>query len=122
MLRSQYLLPAVCAAMLLLAFAGCGSSQRQWEITVENKADAPCSFFIELGTDGNSSSVKVENVAKGKPITLIVGSSKTIVQSVRVVRDKGEETLKPKVELPVGKRYAISVGADGKVTASIVDR
>ena len=81
-----------------------------------------CSFFIELGTDGNSSSVKVENVAKGKPITLIVGSSKTIVQSVRVVTDKAEETLKPKVELPVGKRYAISVGAEGKVEASAVDR
>ena len=121
MLRSHCQLPTVCIAMFL-ALAGCGSGRHQWEITVENKADAPCSFFIELGTDGNSSSVKVENVAKGKPSTLIVGSSKSIVQSVRVVRDKGEETLSLKIELPVGKRFAVSVGADGKATAFISDR
>lgn len=120
MSRSHHLLPAVCIAMSL-AFAGCGSGQRQWEITYENKSDVPCSFFITLGADG-SGSAKVEKVAKGKPTTLIVGSSKTIVQSVRVVTDKGEETLSLKIELPVGKRFAVSVGADGKATAFISDR
>ena len=120
MSSSHHLLPAVCVAMLM-AFAGCGSSQRQWEITVDNRMNAPCSFFITLDAD-SSGSANVEKVAKGKPISLIVGNSNTIVQSVRVVTDKGEETLSLKIELPVGKRFAVSVGADGKATAFISDR
>jgi hypothetical protein len=107
-------------ALVLVALPGCNSSQRQWEITVENKSDVPCSFFITLGAD--SGNVKVEDVAKGKTLSLIVGDKKTVVDSVRVVRGKDEQTLTPKVELPVGNRYSIVVGADGKVEGSVSDR
>lgn len=106
----------------LLFLSGCSSSQRQWEITVENKSDVPCSFFVTMTVPGGSSNAKVEDVAKGKQTTLIVGDAKTTVQSVRVVRGKDEETLTPNVELPVGKKYAIVVNADGKVETSTTDR
>jgi len=124
MLRSTCLTP-ILFATVLLCFSGCNSSQRQWEITVENKADAPCSVFVTMA--GGSSNAKVEDVAKGKPVTLIVGDGKTTVQSVRVVRGKAEDskdekTLNPNVELPAGKRFAIVVDADGNVATSTTDR
>lgn len=121
MLRSVCLWLAI-STPVLLALPGCGSSKQQWEITVENKSDVPCSFFITSTIAGGSSNAKVEDVAKGKPITLIVGDNKTVVQSVRVVRGKDDQTLNPNIDLPVGKRYAIVVGADGKVEASTADR
>jgi hypothetical protein len=100
--------------------SGCSSSHRQWEITVENKSDVPCSFFITMG-DGHSKA-EVEDVAKGKVVSLIVGDAKTTVQSVRVVRGKDEKTLNPNIDIPAGKRYAIVVNADGKVETAIADR
>src|SRR5262249_29649393 len=120
--RSTCLMPVLFTTVLLFC-SGCGSSQRQWEITVENKSDVPCSFFVTMTVPGGSSNAKVEDVAKGKQFTLIVGETKTTVQSVRVVRGKAEnskdeETLKPNVEVPVGKRYAIVANADGKVETS----
>ena len=111
----------VFSISLLLALPGCGSGRAQWEVTVENKGDVPCSFFVTLGADGNSNA-KVEGVAKGKATTLIVGDVKTVVQSIKVVREKAEQSLTPKVELPVGERYAIVVGVDGKVETSVSDR
>jgi hypothetical protein len=106
---------------LALALPGCGSSPRQWEVTVENQSDGPCSFFVILGADGNSHA-QVEGVAPGESVSLIVGDGKTWVQSVKVVRGTDEQMLAPKAELPVGKRYAIVVNADGKLETSISDR
>lgn len=120
MLRSACLI-LVVSTLQALVLLGCSSSQRQWEITVENKSDVPCSFFVTLGADGGSKS-KVEDVSKGEAISLIVGDSNTVVQSVIVVRDKDDKTQIPKAELPVGKRYAIVVNADGKVETSVSDR
>lgn len=125
MLRSVCQLLAL-ATPLLLALPGCGSGQRQWEVAVENRADVPCSFFVTLGADGTSNA-KVEDVVKGKTISLVAGTGKTVVQKVRVVRGKDEQTrdeqtLSPKVELPAGKRYTITVGAEGQIEASISNR
>jgi len=114
--------PLALSTAALLFFSGCSSSQKQWEITVETKSDTPCSFFVTMTGSGGGSNAKVEDVAKGKPISLIVGDNKTTVQSVRVVRGKDEQTLTPNVELAVGKRYAIVVDADGKVATSTTDR
>ena len=106
---------------LLLALPGCGNGRHPWEITLENRSDVPCSVFVTLGADGNSNA-KVENFEKGKTIILISGNSSTIVQSIKVVRGKDEQTLTPKARLEVFKRYAIVVGADGKVETSISDK
>jgi hypothetical protein len=109
------------SAVFLVALPGCSRSPRQWEITVENRSDRPCSFFVTLGAGGNSGA-KVEDVAKGKALTLIVGDTRTVVQTVRVVCGKDEQSLTPNVELPVAKRYVIVVGAGGKVETSVLDR
>jgi hypothetical protein len=113
-------MPAVITA-IALALSGCGNRPLQWEVTAENKSDVPCSFFVTLGPDGTSDA-KVEGVTKGEAVSLIVGDSKTVVQSVKVVHGRDEQTLTPKAELPVGKRYAIVVGADGQVETSVSDR
>lgn len=120
MLRSVSQMLAI-STLLALALPGCGSGLRQWEVTAENKSDQPCSFFVTLGADG-SSNANVEDVAKGKAVSLIAGDSKTVVQSVKVVRGKDEQTLTPNAELSVGKRYAVVVSADGKVETSVSDR
>ena len=98
-----------------------GDGQQQWEVTVENKSDRPCSFFVSLGTNGDNN-VKVEHVAQGESISLITGISNTVVRTVKVVRGDDEQTLAPNMALPVGKKYAIKVEADGKLDASVSAR
>lgn len=117
-IRSVALFLGVSAAFLVLQ--GCNRTQQQWEITVENKSDVPSSFFITLGA--GSGNVKIEDVDKGKVHSLIVGDRNTVVESIRVVRGKDEQNLNPKAELPVGKRYAIVVGTNGKVEGSVLGR
>jgi hypothetical protein len=107
-------------AAVFVAMPGC-SSQPEWEVTVENKGDVPCSFFVTMRADG-SSKANVDDVAKGKVITLIGGIGETIVHTIKVVRGKDEQLLTPDAKLVNGKRYAIVVDADGKVATSVVDK
>lgn len=118
MLRSIRLLIVV---LMSLALTGCGGTSAEWLVTAENQSDVPCSFFITLGSNAKTET-NVENVEKGKTLPLIAGDTKTVVQSVKVVRGDKEETLTPKTELPIGKRFAIIVKADGKVETSVTDR
>lgn len=106
----------VCALALLLP--GCGGS-KQWEISVENQSDVPCTFTIDCGP-GTSASVK--DVGKGKRENLLVGSTKVTVRSVRVTREGKEEELKPDAELVPGKKFAVTIAPDGKATTSVTDR
>jgi hypothetical protein len=99
--------------------AGCGRP-RQWQVTVENRGEVPCSFFVTLREDG-SSQASVEDVAKGKPIPLIGGQGDTVVHTVKVVRGQDERVLKPNASLRSGKRYAIVVSENGEVETSITD-
>lgn len=105
---------------LFLIVPGC-SGQREWEVTVENKGDVPCSFFVTMRADG-SGKANVDDVAKGKAVKLIGGSGETIIKTVKVVRGKDEQVLTPDTKLVDGKRYAIVVDADGKVATSVVDK
>jgi hypothetical protein len=105
---------------LFLVVSGC-SGQREWEVTVENKSEVPCSFFVTMRADG-SSKANVDDVAKGKTITLIGGSGETIIKTVKVVRGKDEQVLTPDTKLVDGKRYAIVVDADGKVATSVLEK
>lgn len=117
MLRSNSLIFAIFT-MALVAFAGCGSNP-QWEITRENRSNTPCSFFVV--TDGGATA-KVENVAKGKAVTLTSGVTKSVViDSVRVVHGEDEHTLAPNLTLPAGNKYAIVVTEDGKVETHVSD-
>ncbi|MFO1042339.1 MAG: hypothetical protein U0941_11170 [Planctomycetaceae bacterium] len=105
---------------VFMTVVGC-SGQRGWEVTVENKGDVPCSFFVTMRKDG-SSKANVDNVAKGKVITMIGGSGETMVHTVKVLRGKEEQVLTPDAKLIGGKRYAIVVDAVGKLATSVVDK
>jgi hypothetical protein len=119
-LRSLWLLPFL-SAIGMSGLPGCDRSGPAWEVTVENKTDVPCSFFITLGPDGGTKA-HVDGITKGKPATLIAGSTDTVVQTVKVVRAADEQALTPNTALPVGKRYSIVLAADGKVEASVVSK
>src|SRR5438270_12756366 len=95
----------VFTASFFVVAPGC-SSQREWEVTVENKGDVPCSFFATMRADG-SGKANVDDVAKGKAIKLIGGSGETVIKTVKVVRGKDEQVLTPDAKLTDGKRYAI---------------
>lgn len=110
----------VVTAFLVVALAGC-TGKREWEITVENKGDVPASIHVTMRANG-SSNAKIEDLTKGKTVTLIAESGETVVHTIKVVRGKDEQNLTPNVKLPAGKRYAIVVGSDGKVETSVSDR
>lgn len=88
--------------------------------TLENSAMRPCSFFFSL--DVGRTSAKVADVAQGKPIILIMGDQPTVVATVRIISGSDEQNLIPNVRLPIGKRYAVVVGEDGKARGSVSDR
>jgi hypothetical protein len=94
---------------------------QQWEITVENRSDLPCSFYVALDTD-DSRAMKVEGVTKGERISLVAGISQTVVRTIKVVRGNEEQTLAANMALSVGERYAIIVASDGKLEASVSAR
>ncbi len=105
---------------LFLVVPGC-TGQREWEVTVENKGDVPCSFFVTMRADG-SSKANVADVGKGKALKLIGGGGETVIKTVKVIRGKDEQVLTPDAKLVDGKRYAIVVDADGKVVTSVLDK
>jgi hypothetical protein len=109
----------VAPLLLLVGFVlGCGGA-KQWEVAVENQSDVPCTFAIDLGP-GNSATVK--DVGKGKRESILVGSTKATVRSVKVTREGKEEELKPETELVPGKKFVVTVAPDGKATTSLTDR
>ena len=107
---------------VLLAGSGCDRRAKQWEVEVENKGDTPCSFKVVMSGSGAKNDVGVDGITKGKPVSLIAGSGDTVVQSIKVVRGKDEQTLTPNLALPPGKRLRIVVGADGQVEMSEVKK
>lgn len=112
----------IIAGAGLLTVSGCsGTGQQMWEVTAENKGDVPCSIAITL--DGNNtvnSKASVSDLTKGRAHSLIGGAGKTVVRTIKVTRGKAEQVLTPDAEILAGKRYAIVVGADGKVETSAI--
>ena len=66
--------------------------------------------------------IHAADVAQCKATSLIVGPGETMVLTVKVVRGEEEEALTPNTKLIPGKRFAIVVEEDGKVTTSVEDR
>ena len=109
---------AICA-LLFVALPGCGGGQ--WEITAENRGDAPGKLVVTL--DGNSSA-RVDELAKGNVEVLLRGKAAATIREVEVIPSKSNKTTKlhPGVELAPGKRYHIVVEADGEVKASLKEK
>jgi hypothetical protein len=105
---------------LLVVFLAAGCSRPEWEVTVENKSDVPCSVVVSMR--GGSSSASVDDLEKGKAIAIVGGAGATIINTVKVTRGKDEKLLTPDAKLAAGQRYAIVVTADGNVETAILDR
>ncbi|HEY3325376.1 MAG TPA: hypothetical protein VGP72_33295 [Planctomycetota bacterium] len=99
----------------LCVLLGCGGGA-QWKVSVENKNAEPCSVAVTLGADSNSNA-NVE-AKPGTSLTLIVGNSDTVVQTIKVTRGADVRTLTPKTPLAVGKECWIVISPDGTVTAA----
>lgn len=118
MLRTALVLLSLAAGITL---AGCGGGSQKWELSVENKSDAPCSFSVVFGPEG-SAKAAIQDVAKGESHSLIEGDATTRVQSISVTSGKGKVDLTPDIELPVGNRCHIVYGADRKIQITLTDR
>jgi hypothetical protein len=101
--------------------SGCGISPAQWEVTVENRSSAPCSVLVTLGKDANSTA-EVNALPAGSAATLIAGNIPTVVQNIKVVSGEDQQTLSPRADLPVGKRFAIVIAPSGKVETIVSER
>jgi hypothetical protein len=103
---------------IIAAQTGCGSGSSTWTMSVENRGDVPCSVEILYG-DNAERSARVDQLAKGKEQTLVGESVPTPIRRVKVTRGDDVQELKPDTSVPLGKRYAIVVGEDGKASGEI---
>src|SRR4051794_22143898 len=90
-------------AFFAVALPGCGGGKGEWEITVENKGDVPCSVFVTMRPDG-SSTAHVDDVGSGRTVTLAGARGETFVHTVKVVRGKEEQVLTLDVKLLADQR------------------
>ena len=114
-------------AILVAALAGCrGRVSHEWEIAVENRSDAAADFVVTYGIQSpnvkSQGSASVANVAKGKPLSLIVGSGVTVIKTVKVTRNGESQELTPDAEIGPGKKYFVVVESDGKASGSVSNR
>jgi len=108
-------------ALALGGLSGCSEEKEQWEVTVENRSTVPCTYIVTLGLNG-AGSARVDALAAGKQVVLVVGNSDTVVHTIKTIIEKDEEELQPDLRLPVGKRCAIIVSPEGNVEARVEDR
>ncbi len=114
-------------AVLVTTLAGCGgAASREWEIAVENRSDAAVGLTVTFGKQSwgidNSGNASLGKVAKGIPITLVVGPGVTVVRTVKVTRNGEVQELTPNAEIQAGTKYFIVVDADGKASGSVLNR
>ena len=107
--------------------AGCsGSVSNEWLITIDNRSNAAVDVSVTYGmktANGQSQgNANTSNVAPGKSVPLCVGQMTTVIKTVKVTRDGEAQELAPEVEIAVGKKYVILVGADGKEGGSLSNR
>jgi hypothetical protein len=105
--------------VVVACIAGCGGGDSTWTITAENLGDVPCNVEILYGEDG-SRSARVEQLAKGKPHTLVGETVPAKIRTVSVVRGDKTLTLEPNVPVPLGKRNALVIAADGAIRGEVV--
>lgn len=109
----------LCVAMLSALLLGCSvPAPNEWLITVDNRSNAAIDVSVTYGmktANGQSQgNANTNNVAPGKSVPLAVGQQTTVIKTVKVTRGGEAQELTPEVELAVGKKYVILVGADGK--------
>lgn len=116
---------ALWFALVVIVFCGCGqTASNQWEIAVENLSDTPVDVAVTYGIQGSGfqsqGSASTSNLAKGKPVTLVVGPVKTVVHSFKVTQGKEVQESTPDVEIDVGKRYLIRIEVDGEARGGVI--
>lgn len=105
----------VCVSLLV---SSCGRDRAHWEITFENKADAPCSVAVDFA-QGAKGGASADGVAKGQTISLLSSPGSTVVETVKITIGGGTKTLTPKTRLKAGDKFRIIVAGDGKVTTAV---
>jgi len=117
----------LCVAMLSALLLGCSvPAPNEWLITVDNRSNAAIDVSVTYGmktANGQSQgNANINNVAPGKSVPLTVGQQTTVIKTVKVTRGGEAQELTPEVELAVGKKYVILVGADGKAGGTVSNR
>ena len=113
--------------VLVAALVGCsGPVTNEWLIAIDNRSNAAIDVSVNYGmktANGQSQgNANTSNVAPGKSVPLCVGQMTTVIKTVKVTRGGEAQELTPEVEIAVGKKYVILVGADGKAGGSLSSR
>lgn len=113
--------------VLCLLATGCnGVPYTDWLIEVDNRSSSPVDAAVTYGiktANGNSQgNASGGSLAAGKKTPLTSGQQTTIIRTVKVTRGTDVQELAPDVEIAIGKKYVILVGADGKVSGALSNR
>ena len=116
-----------CCLALVAVLAGCGGPvSNEWLITIDNRSNAAIDVSVTYGmktaTGQSQGNANTSNVTPGKSVPLCVGQMTTVIKTVKVTRGGEAQELTPEVEIAVGKKYVILVGADGKAGGSLSNR
>ena len=117
-LRPELLL--VASVFLFLMLPGCSGEQdqREWEVILQNQGNVPVSAFVTMGANADSNG-SVLDVQPPWNKQIISGQGPTIVNTIKIVRDKEEKVLKINEKLTGGHQYLIVVSAAGGVSTKI---
>lgn len=103
-------------AVLLVSIAGCKSAPTKWEIVADNQSSAPCEVQMDIGP-GNG--VNAPDLGGGERRVLLTGSAQLQVRTVKVVWNRRQQVFTPRVAVPLGKQYHVTIEKDGNVTTSL---
>ena len=116
-----------CCLALVTVLVGCsGPVSNEWLITIDNRSntavDVSVTYGMKTANGQSQGNANTSNVTPGKSVPLCVGQMTTVIKTVKVTRSGEAQELTPEVEIAVGKKYVILVGADGKAGGSLSNR
>jgi len=105
----------------LIGLGGCQDLGPKWEIAAENQSDAECTVVVELAGSLHREA-RAEALAPGGQQVLLSASDKVIVRIVKLRWKGQDQEIRRNIEVPPGKRFQITVGPEGSLQTSLVDR
>ena len=106
--------------ILAVAFglAGCRRAPKEWRIIAHNQSAGYAEVSMDIGPGAG---INAPDLAGGERRVLMSGSSEMVVRAVKVVVNRRQAVFSPKVEVPLGKGYILTIGSHGDVRGSLVD-
>ena len=103
-----------------LATVGCGP--KQWEISVVNNGKAPCGVAVDLGTETSKSNARIDTVAPGETVKLLVSKGETNLKTITLTLGGKPSDFEVNRKIVVGNKVLIEVKPDGEIDSVVSSR